>query len=278
MASLVPLLWIGEYPLVASVATFVLQPVLFVVLALLRRSSLRPTGLSATVDVWWRVLRGGILLFVGGLFLQAITQIERWYVVASLGVDGLGHLYLAMLFVALFQLVPTSLDAVFLPRVVRGRASEDVEAVGRELRHFMLVTITYSMVAALLLWAFGGWVVGLVLPKYLGDMAYVWVIFPGLVAFTMSSPFAIVFTALIRHRIFIIAYGGGACVTGLIFLVAEHRGWELGLLGICIVRSAVLALMAAITVVGYLQLARGDHAVRIQLSDGRGGSSGRFGG
>jgi O-antigen/teichoic acid export membrane protein len=265
LASLVPLLWIGEYPLVASVATFVTQPMLFVIVALWLRPPLRPTGLSASADVWSRIVRGGILLFLGGLFLQAITQIERWYVVASLGVDGLGHLYLAIMFVALFQLVPTSLDAVFLPRVVRGRASKDVEAVGRELRLFMLVTFAYCVAAALLLWALGDWVVGLVLPKYLSDLAYVWLILPGLVAFTMSSPFAVVFTAMIRHRIFIIAYGGGALITGLIFFAAEHQDWELGLVVVCAVRSGVLAFMAAVTFVGYLRLIRGDHTLRVRL-------------
>lgn len=256
-ASLAALAFIPLNPLGACLAAVVAQPVMFVVAAGLRDRTLLPDRPLFDFDLVRRVLATGFVVFLTGMFLQANLQVERWYVTGFLGLEALGHLYLAILFVTLFQMVPTSLDQLFLPPMVRAHERSDSAALRHAMLRFVLVTVVYCAAAVVAVAVLARPVVDLLLPRYVPDLHYVYLVLPGLVLFTLAGPFSVIFNVLIRYRYYLIAYGGGTAVTALLFAAASLRPAGIGLDGVIVIRSAVYAGMAVVLLFGYWQLSRG---------------------
>lgn len=256
-ASLAALAFIPLNALGACLAAVVAQPVTFVIAAGLRDRSLLPDRPYFDLALVRRVLATGFVVFLTGMFLQANLQLERWYVTGFLGLEALGHLYLAILFVTLFQMVPTSLDQLFLPPMVRAHERSDPAALRHAMVRFVLVTAVYCAAAIVAVAVLAAPVVDLLLPRYVPDLRYVYLVLPGLVLFTLAGPFSVIFNVLIRYRYYLIAYGGGTLVTALLFLGASLRPGGVGLDGVIVIRSAVYAGMAVVLLFGFWRLSRG---------------------
>jgi len=244
--------------LIASVA----QPVLFVALAALLDRSLLPARFRIPRPTLALVLKVGFVLFLSGLLLQLNQQVERWYVTAFLGLDALGHLYLAFLFVSLFLLVPSSFDQIFLPRMVRAHEDRDTPMLHRLLRQFAWLAVGYGAAAALAVAVLAEPLTALLLPKYVPDLRYLYLIAPGLILFTLSNPLAIAFNVLIRYRTYYIAYGAGTVLTVTVLAGSALLNLRIGLDNVMILRSASYTLMAAILALGFLLLTREHRSFR----------------
>jgi O-antigen/teichoic acid export membrane protein len=190
------------------------------------------------------------------MFLTANAQIERWSIVSWIGVAGLGRYYLALLFLNLYNLVPTALGAVFLPKLVQTHASGDYAATQAELRTFLRVTLYYSAAVLVCVWPLAALVLGVLLPKYLPDLRYVYLLAPGVLLFGLSNPFAIVFNVLIRYRFYFYSYGLGTVATALLIGLCILLTGTVDLAALSIIKSIVFILMAVIILAGYLTLAR----------------------
>lgn len=256
LASLAPLALIPVNPLLACLLAIVAQPLIFAVAAAVADRSLLPGRIEMSWLLAKNVLRVGFLIFVTGIFLQVNIQIERWYITGFLGLEALGHFYVAILFITLFQMVPNSLDQIFLPPIVRAHVSGDGESVSRGMRQFFQVSTAYCVIAALAIAVLAQPITALVLPKYLPDLQYVYLLAPGIVLFTLASPLAIPFSVLIRYGYYFTSYGVGFVVTALAFLYAASAGGVMNLADVSVVRSAVYWLMAAILVFGFVRLTR----------------------
>jgi hypothetical protein len=254
--SLLPLALIPWIPLEACVASILLQPIAFALLALRKCPDLRPSSLRISRPLLGVVMQAGFLLFMTGVFIQLITQAERWYVVRYLGVEALGHLYLTIMFVTVYQLVPTSLDSVVLPRLVKDFESGSAQAVHRELRRFLMLCAGYGACAVLAVSLLAEPVVALILPRYVEDLQYVYIVLPGLIAFTLAGPFAIIFIVLIRYNALMVAYGGGLLLAVVVLGAAAWAGGSLDLREVSLTRSLVLVFMAALLVVMYFRTVR----------------------
>jgi O-antigen/teichoic acid export membrane protein len=263
--SIAMLAFVPQAPLAACLAAIVAQPAAFVLQVLWGHAALRPATLELPRDLLRRVMASGFVVFLTSILLQVNMQVERWYVVDALGLDALGHLYLSILFMGLFQIVPSSLDALFLPRLVRAHAEGRAHAVGADLRRFFLLSLGYCAVAVAVLALLGRPVLEALLPKYVPDLRYVWLFLPGLLLFTLSSPFAIVFNVLIRYRTFMLAYGGGTLALTSVFAASMLAGHVLALEEVSLARSATYALMALVLVAGYWRVARSDGSFRFRL-------------
>ncbi len=265
VASIAVLVFVPQAPLAVCLLAIVVQPAAFVLQVLWAHKALRPDALTLPAALLRRVLASGFVVFLTGILLQVNMQVERWYVVKALGLDALGHLYLSILFMGLFQIVPSSLDALFLPRLVRAHGSSETYAVGADLRRFFLVSLGYCALATGVLWLLGRPVLEMLLPKYVPDLRYVWLFLPGLVLFTLSSPFAIVFNVLIRYRTYMLAYGGGTLALSAVFLASALSGRVLALEEVSVARSGAYALMALVLVLGYWRVSRTDRTFRFHL-------------
>lgn len=261
-ASVAVLALVPINPLVACLTAVVAQPLVFVVAAALMDRDLLPKRIEASPVLIRSVLNAGFMMFLMGVFLQLNMQLERWYVTAFLGLDALGHLYLAILFVTLFQMVPVSLDQVFLPPIVRAHAARDVPGARRGMHQFFLVVFAYCVLAALAVGILARPVIDLILPEYTQDLRYLYLLMPGLVLLTLSGPFGLAFNVLIRYRYYFFAYGGGTLLTALLFLWGAASGGSLGLDLVVMIRSAVYAMMGVVVGVGYLLLTRQEPGLR----------------
>jgi len=229
---------------------------MFVVCLLVIEPGLRPTGWTVSAPLFRRILAAGFVVFLTGIFLTVNSQIERWSIVSCIGVAGLGRYYLALLFLNLYNLVPTSLGAVFLPKLVQTHVQQDRAGMQQELRTFFRVTLYYSAAVMLCVWPLAAPVITLLLPKYLPDLRYVYLLAPGVLIFGLSNPFAIVFNVLIQYRYYFYAYGLGTLATaGLVGLYILVTG-TIDLDTLSIIKSAVFILMAVIITGGYLVIAR----------------------
>jgi O-antigen/teichoic acid export membrane protein len=269
LVSIAPLALVKLAPLPICLGSLVLQPLAFVVYLLAGEPSLRPSGWSVSPALFRRILAAGFVVFLTGIFLTVNSQIERWSIVSFMGVAGLGRYYLALLFLNLYNLVPTSLGAIFLPRLVQAHAQQDRAGVQRELRTFFRVTLYYSAAVVLSVWPLAGVVIGLLLPKYLPDLRYVYLVMPGILLFGMTNPFAIVFNVLIRYRFYFYAYGLGTVATAALLGLYMLITGTIDLATLSIIKSVVYILMGAVIVAGYLVILRDYPEFRFELLRGK---------
>jgi O-antigen/teichoic acid export membrane protein len=273
LVSLTPLLLVSHAPLPICLASIVLQPLVFVVYLLVIEPGLRPTGWSVSAPLFRRILAAGFVMFLTGIFLTVNSQIERWSIVSCIGVAGLGRYYLALLFLNLYNLVPTSLGAVFLPRLVQTHVQQDRAGMQQELQTYFRVTLYYSAAVMLCVWPLAGPVIALLLPKYLPDLRYVYLLAPGVLIFGLSNPLMIAFNVLIQYRYYFYAYGLGTVATaGLVGLYILITG-TIDLDTLSIIKSAVYVLMTVIITAGYLVIVRNHPEFRFELFGGKGAAA-----
>lgn len=256
LASVACLFAIPVDPLTACLAAVIAQPIAFAVLGALIDRSLLPTGIEFGQSLVRAALKAGFALFVLNLLVQGNLQLERWYVTSELGLDQLGRLYLAILFTTLFQMVPASLDQVFLPPMVRAHDAQDHAALAAQLRQFALVILGYCGITALALIFLAEPVTSLLLPEYVPDLRWVYLLAPGLILFALAGPLGIAFNILIKYKWFLIAYSTGTLLTCAVFLSAISAGMTLNLDEVAILRSVAFAAMALIIGFGWLRLTR----------------------
>ncbi|MES2339678.1 MAG: hypothetical protein V4537_16420 [Pseudomonadota bacterium] len=252
-------------PFIACLAAVIAQPLIFVVAGAAVDRSLLPTGVEISRPLIRTVLGAGFVAFLTSMLSLLNVQIERWYITSWLGLDTLGHFYLALLFVTLFQMVPASLDQIFLAPVVNAHDRGDGTAVARILRIFLLLAIGYCVVATVAVAVAARPVLEFLLPKYLPDLRYVYLVTPGLVMLTLSGPFALVFSVLIRFRYYFCAYGVGTVATAAAIAGFVMMGRPLDLSGVVVVRSVSYAVTALLVVAGYALLTRDVPALRFGL-------------
>ncbi len=256
--ALEPLAW-DPLPLsraVIAMAAIIAQPILFVSLALISGAAQRPRRLRASRRLARIVLGSGFIMFASGLGVQCIAVMERAYVSRALGLEALGHLYLAILFVTVFQIAPTLIQQVFLPVVVKLWRMGDAGAIQRELRLMLGVMIAYCAVAALALWSVAQPLVTLALPGHACDLRWVYWVAPGLMTYALAAPFSLLFNVVIDYRWYGVAAAMGVSVTALALGTASLAGAPLDLDQVTWLRSAVFALMGAVLVAGSWRLAR----------------------
>ncbi len=263
LGALVPLLFIPVDPLVACLVAVIGQPAAFVLAVAIYEPRQLPTRLLWPSALVRHVLRAGFMLFLSGLLVQLSFQFERWYVTAALGIPALGHLYLAFLFITLFQMVPTSLDQLFLPQIIR--AHQDRGDPSHAIRQYLIVALVYCALVTLVLVALAEPLTRLTLPRYVPDLPYVYLVAPGLILFTLSSPFAMIYNVTMRFRFYFAAFGGAMVLTAAGLYGSWALGQRLGLESVMLLRSGVYAFTAVVLVIGYWRLSHNARAFRVGL-------------
>lgn len=262
LASTLPLAFVRVNPLLVCASSIVVQPLIFVAYGWITHKALRPTGIGWSARIFKQIMAAGFIVFLTSMFLVANSQIERWTIVAYLGMDGLGRFYLALLFLNLYALVPASLDAIFLPRLVRSYVESDGASVRNDMRRFLHALIIYSLVAVGCVFGAAPALLGALLPKYLGDLRYVYLVMPGVVVLALTGPFAIVLNVLIQYRYYFYAYGLGTLATAGLLGAYIYTMGSIDLTALSIIRSVVSALMGAVIVAGFFASSRADTIFR----------------
>jgi O-antigen/teichoic acid export membrane protein len=254
--SLLVLVFVPVAPRIACLAAVIIQPIAFVLFALITEPGTRPARFYWRGELARSILAAGFAMFLTGLLIQLNLQVERWYVVKVLGMSALGHLYLAILFTNLFQLVPTALDSLFLPRLVQAHAVADIARVRKEMRQFFMLISVYCLFVMLTMWAFAGPILDFILPRYRPDLIYVWIFLPGLLLFTLAGPLAMAFNVLIAYRTYYVAYSLGTLTIIIALGAAVLMGVELTLEQVTAAKSAAYLFMGVSILIGFLLVTR----------------------
>lgn len=263
--SLVPLLALGVDPLAVCILSIVIQPALFILFVLVAGPHYRPQALSLDKAILRQIFIAGFFIFLSGMAIQVNAQIERWYVARYLGLDALGHLYIALLVVNLFSIVPNALQSVQMPRIVQAWDRESAPGVQRGMRHLLMLNLAYCLLAGVALALLAEPVVALVLPKYVGDLYYVYLIVPGLAIYTLTSSVAVMFNVLIRYTTYNIGFGMGTVLTIAAFSLTPLFGIVLTLEQVTLVKAAAYALTGLIFLGGYTYVSRQFPTFRFHL-------------
>jgi O-antigen/teichoic acid export membrane protein len=262
--SLALLGFIPQWPLLACMAAVVAQPLLFAIAGWLTKGADRPHGFNLNGGLACRILATGFVIFLAGMLLQVNVQLERWYVTAELGIAALGHLFVAIMFVTLLQLVPTALDAIFLPSAVRARQALNDEALARTVRNYLLLLLGYAAISAVAVAFLARPVLTILAPRYVPDLVYLYLITPGALMLAASSAFALTFSVLIRYRWLLVAYGCGTLALALVFGMTLAFGGRLSLAQVTVARSGALGLTALLVVAGWWLQSRGEPGLRMR--------------
>jgi O-antigen/teichoic acid export membrane protein len=262
--SLLVLLAASWNPLLICMLSLLLQPLLFVIAAIVQDRSLVPRTFSLRRDLLHSALASGFVVFLTSVFQLANGQMERWFIVSYDGTGTLGHYYLALLFVNLYALIPTSLDAIYLPLLVRAYFDGDHARVRHIMGRFVGVTIAYTIGAALLTLALASPVIAAVLPRYLVDLKYVYLLLPGLMLFGLTAPLAIVFNVVIQYRFYFIGYGLGSVLTALLLATIALVSHSADLTLVSLAKTAVYIFMAVVIAIGYRLISRVYPQFRLQ--------------
>jgi len=262
LVSIAPLAFVKFSPLLLCVASIVVQPLMFVTYLLVSEPTMRPAGLVFSMNLFKRILSAGFVIFLTGLLVIVNGQIERWSILSYLGVDGLGRFYLALLFLNMYTLIPSSFDAIFLPKVVKAYVREEYAGMRINMRRFFYVTLCYSLFVVLGVWLLSRWLIEVFLPTHIDDLQYVYLVMPGAVLFGLTAPFALVFNVLIQYRFYFYAYGLGTLATVALLGTYILSVGSIDLTAVSIIKSVVSVLMGIVVIAGYLVFCRTHPAFR----------------
>lgn len=246
------------------ILSLLLQPLLFVVGALCLDRSLAPRSFDLRRELWRSTLASGFVVFLTSVFQLLNGQMERWFIVSSQGTEALGHYYLALVFVNLYALIPTSLDSIYLPVLVRLHLASQYGELRHALRRFLLVTTVYGVVVAAATFLLARPLLGWLLPGYLSDLRYVYLLLPGLVLFGLSAPFAIVFNVLIEYRYYFLAYGLGSALTAALLVGIRHVYRTADLQALSLAKTWVYIFMGTIIILGHAAICRNRSEFRLR--------------
>lgn len=112
---LIPLVYV--WGITGGILSIMIQPIVFVMFAMIKSKELRPTSWSFEKSVVSEILRLGFIPFLVGIFAILNIQIERWSIAYLLDVEELGRFYLVFIFSSLFILIPTSINYLFFLRL-----------------------------------------------------------------------------------------------------------------------------------------------------------------
>lgn len=180
-----------------AMAVIMIQPLAFVGVSMFRNPELKPTGFDFDFKYIKYILSFGFIPFLGGIFAATYTQVERWSITDVLGVEALGGFYLVFLYVSLYQLVPTSINAIFFPKGVKSYAEGRYDDFKRFLKYYYLVLIGYGILIAIVTVTLLKPVVAVVFPNHLPGVTLVYYILPGLILNSMCEPIGLILNSAV---------------------------------------------------------------------------------
>ena len=168
------------YGLFGAAFCLLIQPIIFIVYALIASKNLRPSKYLLNIKEIREILKYGFIPFISGIFFLLQIQIERWAVVYQLGTEVLGKLYLVFLISALWVLVPSSISNLFFPNCVSSFESNNYIKFNNYIKNHFIVVTVYIIFTALIIFTLLEPVVSLFLPQHQTYLNFVYLAIPGL--------------------------------------------------------------------------------------------------
>lgn len=239
--------------LYGAIIIILIQPLTFCVLAFLLYVEVRPKKLEINIHYSRYLLSFGFIPFITGIFSYANIQIERWSIVYWMDTEHLGLFYLPTMYVALFLLVPNSLNNLYFPSSIKLYVEGRDEEVKNQLSKFFVMLLVYCTVAVLLTIFCADIVVMNMFPKHQVSLQFVYIIIPGLVALTLISPIGIIFNASVKLKPMLWAYLISSFITIFMIFVFVRMG-NFDLKKVAIIESFVNIIISGVFVSSFLYM------------------------
>ena len=191
------------YGLFGAAFCLLIQPIIFIVYALIASKNLRPSKYLLNIKEIREILKYGFIPFISGIFFLLQIQIERWAVVYQLGTEVLGKLYLVFLISALWVLVPSSISNLFFPNCVSSFESNNYIKFNNYIKNHFIVVTVYIIFTALIIFTLLEPVVSLFLPEHQTYLNFVYLAIPGLCFKTLSDPISIFLNSIVKLKPFL---------------------------------------------------------------------------
>ena len=128
-----------------AILSLVLQPLIFIILVLVKNKDSRPSKFLINIKLLRYILSFGFIPFLSGIFFLLYVQIERWSINLFISTEALGEAYLYFIIIALWVLVPNSLMSIFFPRSSKKFSDNDLLSMNNMVKvYFITVFITVS--------------------------------------------------------------------------------------------------------------------------------------
>ena len=177
-----------------------MQPFLFVSLAVLRNKELVPTRFFLNFTYINYILSFGFIPFLGGIFFSIYLQVERWSITEVLGVEALGGFYLVFLYVSLFQLIPSSINSIFFPKGIKAYSQKNYMLFKSLLKYYYLALVGYGFFIMVMTFLLLEPVVTIIFPQHIQGVVLVYIILPGLVLQSLSEPIGLILNSAVILR------------------------------------------------------------------------------
>lgn len=222
MLALLPsICWWG---MMGAVAVLFVQPIVFVVVTLVKHSDLRPVAWNFDIKLVNYILSYGFIPFLAGIFVLLNMQIERWSIAKILGTTHLGEFYLVFLYATLFVLIPTSLNNLFFPKCIKAYETGDRMLFKHLLIRYTKILIFYLSMVVLVTVVLLQPVIDWVLPLHSANTVYVFYFLPGLVLLTLCDPIGVIMNSVVKFKIMFIAGCISISVNIILICLTNYMG------------------------------------------------------
>lgn len=163
-------------------------PILFILFFYIRNNIYVPRKLNIDRLTIKRELTFGFVPYLGGFVMLLNTQVDRFFVAGILDIESLGELYLASIFIRFFNLFPTSLNSLYMPKVINEYSKKNISIVQSLIKKFFIALVIYSLIAVTGTIFFAKPILLSIFPDKLSQLTYVFIILPGIVIQMLSKP------------------------------------------------------------------------------------------
>ena len=253
------------YKPIFALASFIIQPLMYIALTFIFNRSLVPNRLLFSFKILKYLLALGFVPYITALFTYLNLQIERWTIVFSMGVEEFGHFYLAIAFASLFALFPTSVNNLYFPRIVRANSEKNVTEFNLLLKRYSLILFFYCLSASILTVSAAAPLIEIAFPQHLSNLPYVYYILPGVLAMTLVSPCIIYFNALLIFKPLWISYFLGT-IAIIVMLAWLSLSSSISLTSIAITDSMGNAVIGTLIILFFFVKRRKKHLTAVSTT------------
>lgn len=239
------------YGLLGAILLIVSQPLIFLFHAFLKQRSLLPTYFLVDKAIIRKLFKFGFIPFLMGIIVRLDSQVERWGIVHTLGLENLGKYNLVLIYCSLFYLVPSSLMSIFYPKAIGFYKSSNIKALNKFVGLLFFILFVYIVLAIGITVIFLPKIIQLILPRYYVGIRYVWYIFPYLIAQTLIMPLDLIYNVYAKFRIMFISYTVAFLVFCLIITYVVLSKIQIDLIYFPIAKSVEGAVFLLLSFIGY---------------------------
>lgn len=196
--SLLSLVLVYYYEFTGALICLFSQPLVFMIVAY--DKSFAFTKFEIDIKHIKYILSFGFIPFVSGVFFLLYTQIERWGVSTLLGNAELGKMYLFFIIVALWILIPSSVDNIFFPKAIKFYSDKDTFNFNKVIKNYSIIVVIYNILCSICLFLLLKPLVGIFFHKHLPYVNLVYLSVFGLVFRVLVNPFTLFFNSIVKLK------------------------------------------------------------------------------